>query len=111
MAVGGKGARLDEELAAFTARAVKGREHQMQVDGEGVHRHHFVVGRANEFRKPGTEVFMVRNPRTMRRLVTARTERCPVVELRAHEGARSLGHESKRVAGEVEERLAVSIVR
>ena len=50
--VRGEGAGLDEDAAALTGRTVEARQHQVQVHGERVHRHHFIRLRAGEGGEP-----------------------------------------------------------
>ena len=60
VAVGGEGAGLDQDARAPAARAVEARQHQVQVDGQRVHRHHFARLGAGERGEPAAQVLVVR---------------------------------------------------
>ncbi len=104
VAVGGEGARFDEDAAARPARTVEARQHQVQVHRERVHGDDFARVRPGERRQPRGQVLVIRHPRPPRLLVPEHGEARPVVELGADDVAGGERLQAERVAAQVNER-------
>ena len=105
--VGGKGVLLDQDPMPLARRPVEARHHQVQVDGERVHRHDLARRGAHEPRHRLREELVVGHPRVLPREMRLDGEPLPLLELLVDVPPSSPGEEPERIAGEVDLFLAV----
>jgi len=82
--VGGECAGLDEDAGACALRAVKAREHQVQIHRERVHRHDFVRMGATQCREARGEILVIGHPRPPSLFVRLHRKARPLLELLVH---------------------------
>ena len=88
-------------------RAIETDEHQVQVGGERVHRHHFRRPGAHHLRQRVAHQLVIRHPRCRFKEVSLDRIACPLVEDFLDHRARAPGLQAERVAAEIGLRRAV----
>ena len=96
-----------QDFEARLRRLVKRGHHQVKVHCEAIHADHFDWLRANEPRGRLAESFVIRIPRCSRRVMRIDAESCPIVEFLLDDLPRGFRHRTKRIPGEIDQRLAV----
>ena len=86
VAIGRKGARLDEHAVTRRRRAIEAHHHQMQIDGERVHADDFTGLGADETGHVRGRELVIGHPRVTRLEVRAHGEAPPVRELLEERG-------------------------
>ena len=101
MPVGGKRAGLDQDRRALARGPVEADHHEVQVGGEGVHRHHLAGQRADHARQRLAHLLVVGHPLALAAEVALHRLVRPLVQHLFDRLARALGLQAERVAAEV----------
>ena len=105
--VGRKGRVFHQDFEARFGRAIKRRHHQVNIHSKAVHADNFVGLGASEPRRRLAQRFVVRIPRRACGMVSIDPKLCPIVQFLFEDCARSFRHQPERIAGEIDEWLAV----
>jgi len=97
-----KGVRLNDNLVALRRRPIEGNHHQVQIDGEGVHRHDLRGAGPDQFRKRGRERFVIGDPRPPGTVVAPDGELPPVGQFLFDQLRRGGRLQSEGVAAEID---------
>ncbi len=100
-------AGFHQQYRALAGRPVEGDQHQVQVGGQRIHRHHFPGLRADHARQRVAHQLVVRHPLRLAGEVAFHGLRRPFVEHFLDMRARALRLQAQRVADEVGLRFAV----
>ena len=104
-----KGSGFDHYLDPFAGGPVETGQHEVQVDREGVHGHHFIRPRTTQVGQARAQVPVIGNPRPRSLFVTQHTEVRPVIELGVDQLPCLQWHQSQRVAAKVQQLLAARV--
>ena len=103
-----EGVGFDQDAITIRGGAVETQQQQVQVDGQRVHRNHFVAGAAKQARKARCSQAMERHPRLRNVEVAGDAALRPVVEHAGDAVTRRVRHQAERIATQVQRWIAVS---
>ena len=102
-----KCAALHDDLGALAFGAPETHHHEMEIDGQRIHHHHFAGACANQARTEFAELLVEINPRAAREHVPLNGKSRPVIQFLLHHHARGARHETQGIATQVSERPTV----
>ena len=111
VAVGRKGAVLDQDLPARAVGPEERDQHQVEIHGERVHRHHLPGRGADQARERLAEPLVIRVPGSPAREVRLHAQPGPVFQLGGDQRAGGPGHGTERIPAEIHQRQPVGAGR
>src|SRR5882724_54255 len=87
--------------------AIKSSQHQVKIHRKAVHTDHFDWLRTSEPRSRLAQSLVIRIPGRARRVMSVHAEACPIIEFLLDDLSGGFRHQTQRITGEIDQRLAI----